>query len=504
MSRRFGRVGSARLYLSGALGLSVIAAACAGASDSSNTEVSSSTQASAAAGSCATAVEIPQSLFVAAVTTTYNAQLEPTNTPNAFGAAALANFTFEAVMEQITKTGKVKGGGSKAAALALYQQLVSTLGAPTCTGDINGFPVDCPSESQISTTNPFTGTDGNDKMIPVALSNRFDLAPNDGANCGEYRIVFAINPANIEFASRFLMIFEATMPNPNPSEKLKGCLPVAQFWDSLSDPTITEAEFASKLQSFYFDGLPVGDGGVPFPPVIQAANYGIGFPTNTNTGQIRLNMLSDQGNWELRQFELLQDCPDGGDCTLTASNTFVANNPFADLFAPDGGTLTTFQQEFLSQVPTLAAATIPVIAMTTPDIDNGGESDESGLQLQDYLTAAAGNTALTTAIQGALDKLDSGLTPNNILNRATTQSCAGCHELSPGTNLGGGLTWPDSNGFVQVEETGQQSPALVQSFLPFRSSVLTKFISRHCGGASEGDDGDGTQTVGGGAVGAAN
>ena len=30
-------------------------------------------------------------------------------------------------------------------------------------------------------------------FFPVALFNRFDLAPEDGAHCGEYRIVYAMH-----------------------------------------------------------------------------------------------------------------------------------------------------------------------------------------------------------------------------------------------------------------------------------------------------------------------
>ncbi len=494
------RIGRFRTFFgaSTALGVICVAAACSGPSLSPE-PVGSAGQ--AATGSCATPLIVGQSLFVAPVVSNYNKQqVLLSNTPNPFGVAALADFSFKAVMEKITKTGGA--GGTEAAALALYQQLVGTLNAPTCTGTINGFPVDCPSEGRLSGTNPFTGTGGDDIMTPIALVNRFDLAPSNGANCGEYRVVFAIDPAHITLASRFLMIFEATLPNPDPSAHLAGCLPVAEFWDSLSAPAITTSQFASKLKSFYFDGLP------GFAPVIQASNYGFGFPTNTNTGQIRLNMLSDTTlDWELRQFELSQDCPDGGACTLTATNSFVGNNPFAGLFATaDDGS--AFQTQFAAdQVKSLAAATIPLIAMSTPNVDNGGESDESGqFQNNNYLTGASGNTKLTNAIQATLTELKSSLTPDDILNRATTQSCAGCHELSPGTSLGGGLTWPNSNGFVQVEEvTGQQSAALALSFLPFRAGVLTRFINKHCADAGAADDqGDGTVTVGGGLVGSAN
>ena len=83
------------------------------------------------------------------------------------------------------------------------------------------------------------------------------------------------------------------------------------------------------------------------------------------------------------------------------------------------------------------------------------------------------NTALSKAIQAELTKIKSTLTPDDILNRATTQSCAGCHEVSTfglPNALGGGLTWPASNGFTQIDENGNESSALTTVFLPFRIS----------------------------------
>jgi len=429
-------------------------------------------------------------------------------------------------MNQIISTG---AQGSGQTALELYDQMLDTLNkapgdtnGPHCTGTINGFAVDCPRpEGVLATTNPFkSGKTG--FMHPVALVNRFDLAPSNGANCGEYRVVYAIDanllPAGVD---RFLMILEAALPNPAPKQGLKACLPVAQFWDNLSASGISTADFAADLEKFYFKGIAGLPGNPDFPPVITAQAYGIGGPSNTNTGQIRVNMLSTE-EWQLREFTLSQGCTpevDGGSsCTLTANNTFVKNNPFGALFRSSGNE-NGFQAEFINQVKALAADKIALISMTTPNVDNAGQSSEQD-DTNDYscqagFGGASGdffcgsftkNTSLGDAIQTELTALGSKLTPTNILQRATTQSCAGCHELSPNTDLGGGLTWPASEGFTQVNEQGQQSQALTGTFLPFRSSVLTSFIDRHCSadaGAAD-DEGDGTTTVGGQLVGSSN
>jgi hypothetical protein len=102
---------------------------------------------------------------------------------------------------------------------------------------------------------------------------------------------------------------------------------------------------------------------------------------------------------------------------------------------------------------------------------------------------------------------------DNVLDRATTQTCAGCHLFSGGQALGGGKTWPSSLGFVQIDEASNLSPALTGTFLPRRKAVLEKFINDRCTGVAAGAPPNALPaaapsaeelTVGGSAVGAAN
>jgi hypothetical protein len=482
------------------LGLVALAAACSSAPSPDATPTGSTSE--AVKGSCAIPVVESQSLFVASVDDQGNANL--------LGAAVLQNFSFKSVMEQIVSTG---AAGSGLTALELYRQMVNEFNSPPCTGTINGFPVDCPRpEGALAGTNPFGG--GKDAVTPVALVNRLDLAPSNGSNCGEYRVVFAI-PSPVAPVSRFLMIFEATLPNPAfPAQGVEACLPVAQLWDNLSAPGISQDEFVANLTQFYFEGIPGLPGNPAFPPVIQAQNYGVGGPNNTNTGQIRTNMLSiptegEDVQWQLREFTLSQNCVVGGSggqvCSLLANNTFVKDNPFGALFEAGNGT--TFQSGFVDNVKSLAAGSIPLISMTTPNGFNAGQSSEQddtndygcqagvGRAQGDFLCAQeTENTSLEAAIQTELDSIgNTQLTPADIIQRATTQSCAGCHQLSPGTSLGGGLKWPASEGFTQVNEQGQQSTALRVDFLPFRSKVLTSFIDKHCGASPDAGTDSGTE-----------
>jgi hypothetical protein len=99
----------------------------------------------------------------------------------------------------------------------------------------------------------------------------------------------------------------------------------------------------------------------------------------------------------------------------------------------------------------------------------------------------AGPSALRTAIQTQLTAIGSPLTPDNIVARSMALSCAGCHQLSNGANLGGGLFWPPSAGFTHVDERTTvagpngprfpQSPALTGTFLPHRSVVFQAYLN---------------------------
>lgn len=75
-----------------------------------------------------------------------------------------------------------------------------------------------------------------DQFFTLGLMNRFDQAPPDGSNCGQYRMVFAHKDSETSGNTlvRRHLIFEAVLPNPNPALGLVACRPVAKFWSDLS------------------------------------------------------------------------------------------------------------------------------------------------------------------------------------------------------------------------------------------------------------------------------
>src|SRR6266487_6270254 len=106
--------------------------------------------------------------------------------------AILDAFDFQRVLQTL-----IDRSGTTTTPLALYRQWFDTqnpkLGlavddAPHCDDfltngkpSFNGYTRRCPTpEGILATTDPFTAHD----YTPLGITNRFDLAPPDGSNCG--------------------------------------------------------------------------------------------------------------------------------------------------------------------------------------------------------------------------------------------------------------------------------------------------------------------------------
>jgi hypothetical protein len=401
----------------------------------------------------------------------------------------LERFSFERVLSQLVRLAKVRQSASE-----LYQQLWDSmdtnanakLSGPHCDDmqppSINGFPIDCPRpEASLKDSQPAT-------FVPVALTNRFDLAPADGLNCGEYRIVYAMKP----FAenNRNFIILEGLLPNPSPSCGLEACRPIVDFWQSLSRYDITRRAdrnaLADRMESFYFRGLP------GFGPIVEPTHLGMsgrGGAQGRNGGQIRTNMFIDGDNstWQLREFRLLRECT-GRSCRLELNPVALGTNPFPQLFDssfPDP-LVSEFQQDFVPQVESLTNDDVNLISMKIDDRYDAGQSTSTGFNdtylLQSITGYVNGAHSLVDALQTELARLGrTDMDAFDITVRATTQSCAGCHQSAAGAALSfsgaGGPVWPAPrpDGFVHIDENSFLSPALWCTFMPFRKSVLDAF-----------------------------
>ncbi|WP_433935510.1 hypothetical protein AB3662_12335 [Sorangium cellulosum] len=383
----------------------------------------------------------------------------------------------------------------------------------TQTGSINGWPVFCPRTADDIDSDPFADPGSDSAYMATTLANRFDLAPPDGAHCGEYRIVFAKRSGITNGLNRNFIIFEAQLPNPNPSQGRLGCLPVVQFWADQSDPTKSPATRAAELHDFYFDGLS------GFEPVVHIDHYG------PEGGQIRTNeFVRPNGlplsSWSLRQFETAHAGPTGG--WLLIAPSFVSDNPAGKLFTSASGDqrVTAFQGTFFPGVVERLAATDDInrfaYGAAVPSQHEAGESLMIPLHnnyLNKFTTAPA---AFRNSIQAKLTAMGSSLTPEQLVGRAQSLACAGCHEPvnvdneffktkldengqpvpdfdDPESPLDVGL--PENPlrtlGFTHtseqtepVDETTTRerfriSKMLSDVFLPFRKNVMEQFLFNH-------------------------
>ncbi|MFZ5895694.1 MAG: hypothetical protein ACOY0T_31850 [Myxococcota bacterium] len=408
----------------------------------------------------------------------------------------LTNFSMQRVFDQLVSTSGIPGQTS----LALFQQWWDTqnpgpgLGlGPHCDDTsnaygptLNGYPYTCratPAEGIEASCDPFAANSAC-AYIPVGLFMRFDLAPESGKNCGEYRIVYAKANGRTVSGDRNIVIFEAALPNPHIEQGIRGCEKFVRAWAELSDePSLDKRRI--QLEEFYFTGYK------EFEPVISYAHFG---ENSDGVGQVRTNQFVQPSSpriWSLREFKLKTRCNDG---TCRATFVPVTNkvNPYGPLFDATSTepNAPLFQADFPNQVARLAAASLDGIGMNTADVYNTGQSQANGTTENNYVVNFGGYaTNFRSALQTALTTEGSTLTPDEIVARAQAMSCAGCHRLSNNAALGGGLTWPASLGFTHVSERDVDletvdgvtryliSQALANNFLPHRKALVEGFLN---------------------------
>ncbi|HKC02002.1 MAG TPA: hypothetical protein VKC17_01705 [Sphingomicrobium sp.] len=325
-------------------------------------------------------------------------------------------------------------------------------------------------------------------LKPIGLFNRLDLAPADWSDCGEHRIVYA-------GGNKIFVIFEAKLPNPNPSAGKQGCRAVAQRWADVSTaPAVPQRN--KLLDEFYYGSLPGG-----FRSVVHFLNYG------SFLGQVRTNILG-QGPWQLREFRVLPVA--AGQLAFAPGPD--ASNPLSSFYKdnPLGSPLeqserTHFQAQFAAAYLNNLRSIDAGEPAATTDADfriklmNGlGAGFE--FRSDEFQSASQiGNEIPTQAFAGTAMK---ALIPLNwtapggravdqaqMLNRAGAVTCGGCHGLSSnkpiGTFNGATITWPNvaPSGFVHIgmdtDSSGNHviSEALAKFFIPFREKVTDDVLN---------------------------
>lgn len=413
--------------------------------------------------------------------------------------AILAKFSLERVLQQmISKTDDPTG--ASVTPLEFLQRMFDSenTAAAGVFADVahcdqfnfafmNAPAMDCPRAEGALATNPNLFTEGDpNSFVPVAIVNRLDLMRKSAVTCGEYRIVYAKQSGKTNPEDRLFIIIEASLTNPLESDVMS-CKPVADMWASLEKEADLQV-VSDKIENFFFTGL---NG---FGPVVHPDNCGDKSPDDDGSyggsrGQVRIGQKM-QTRWEWREFHIKRTM--GGTTPLAFVPVSVKNNPMPERFdveATPGDDW--FRQEFLwNSVQTLAAPTLGEMRMQAPGKSNMGQSVFEGTAASDYATRGSKSPGsdfasqiesnfITVGVDPACANGDT-LTGKNILQRASVQTCAGCHApqkvLEPGNALGCGLTFPDSLGEVHIDENSKLSPALTDVFLPARAKVLSTFV----------------------------
>jgi hypothetical protein len=353
---------------------------------------------------------------------------------------------------------------------------------------MNAPPTHCPRAEGALATNPNLLTEGDpNSFVPVAIVNRLDLMRKSAVTCGEYRIVYAKLSGKTNPEDRLFIIIEASLTNPIESDVMS-CKPVADMWASLEKETDLQI-VSDKVENFFFTGLS------GFGPVVHPDNCGDKSPDDDGSyggsrGQVRIGHKM-QLPWEWREFHVKRTM--GASTPLAFVPVAVKNNPLPERFdveATPGDDW--FRQEFIfNSVASLAANSLTEIRMQAPGKSNMGQSAFEGAAASDY--AARGSKSpgsdfasqieakyASLGIYPACGENDTFLTGKNILQRASVQTCAGCHApqkfLEPGNDIGCGLAWPESLGEVHIDENSKLSPALTDVFLPARAKLLSTFV----------------------------
>lgn len=406
----------------------------------------------------------------------------------------LSAFSLERVLAQL-----IKGApGSNLTPLELLQRIFDSENS-SAEGVFNdGFHCDsadnpafahgaakiCPrAEGALASNTKLLSPNDPDSFMPIALVNRSDLTPDSLETCGEYRIIYAKRSGLQDPQNRVFLIFEGSVANTSLTGGILSCLPLARTWasiEALKDP----AQIVKTLENIYFNGV------APFAPVVDISHYGRfsqnDSPYQVTRGQLRISQ-GMQSPWEMREFHLKLD-PDS--MALSVHPVPVKNNPLPELFDPalQSDQAQGLRSSFVGAVWELGSSKLLDITMHIPSEFNAGESTVTGAASVNYAERAASNTSFLLQLDGQIEALgmnascppDDPLIAEDILHRASIQTCAGCHApaqfLGPDLKLGCGLSWPNALGQVHIDEHGTLSPALKDLLLPRRAEIMTTFI----------------------------
>lgn len=166
---------------------------------------------------------------------------------------------------------------------------------------LNGFPIPCPAEA-----GALLQTNENRVWKPLSVTNRFDLAPEGGENCGEQHLSFYLS--KVEAVVTASLRLSALIPNPSPELGLEGCRPVVDFWASLSRADYDKpAARARALEGAFLGTQLAGSAPTPEQTALTRAGY-LPFMSREHfgrRGRLQLLYLGDKGIWHFFEHALV-------------------------------------------------------------------------------------------------------------------------------------------------------------------------------------------------------
>jgi hypothetical protein len=247
---------------------------------------------------------------------------------------------------------------------------------------------------------------------------------------------------------------------------------VATFWQQLAATPSGETR-SRQLERFFFEGLPaVG-------PALDRRTF-------EQSGRIRTSAISI-ARPKFAQFEARHHCAPGQPCAVQLKRVSLDNTPDAELFdaSSEDERAASFRNEFLREVQSLSPGDVNRYSMKTDrrysvsDFERITPAFNYRLPFQRSQRTEAGRE-FRKRIATQLAQMGSPLTPEDIINRAETQNCMGCHG-KPGP-VGGNVTFPKAseNGAHVIDESMNEparlSTAEQDVFVPFRIAFLRQYV----------------------------
>lgn len=406
---------------------------------------------------------------------------------------ALAYFSLDRVLARAT--GKAGADVYRAYALTFTTRRDDeTDSGPRCDDEVaaadgwstlNGFPLPCPAEA----ANLYWQLPA---WKPLAVTNRFDLAPAGGETCGEQHLSFFLDTSfggQPEFPVRAYLNFAAVIANPAPDRGLEGCRPLLNFWASLSRSEYDAPDRRARALERAFLGNATAAESAPastelaalassgFRSLISPEHFG-------NEGRMQLLYLGDVGEWHFFEHALAT-----GATGLVERRPLTQTLPVAAL-VNEHPRRDQCVNELLASVPGLVNEDVNLLRL------NVAPACFAATNSSDDATLAV---ALRTAPLGPdlRERLDAhmklyfpelGMLGEEVAKRARfAGTCAGCHDL-------GDSPWSNPSSFSHVSRDLMQfcansgpdstrrcyarSPLLNTVFVPHWTDVLDRFLQQ--------------------------